>query len=186
MEEKPTSYCEAVGHLEHSNVHRHYHDHEYGFPLADDNALFGRLILEINQAGLSWTTILNKKENFHRAYSGFDIQKVADYTDADRQRLLADEGIIRNRLKVEAAIFNAQKILALQSEYGSFKNWLDAHHPKSKGEWVKLFKKTFRFTGGEITNEFLVSTGYLPGAHIKACPVYQQVIKSNPAWLQTK
>lgn len=186
MAEKPTSYCEAVGQLEHTNVHRHYHDHEYGFPIEDDNALFGRLILEINQAGLSWTTILNKKEHFHRAYSGFDIRKVANYTDSDRQRLLADEGIIRNRLKVEAAIFNAQKILELQSEHGSFRNWLDGHHPKDRAEWVKLFKKTFRFTGGEITNEFLVSTGYLPGAHIEECPVYQQVIQQNPAWLQTK
>jgi len=97
-----------------------------------------------------------------------------------------DEGIIRNRLKVEAAIFNAQKILELQREHGSFRNWLDAHHPKEKQEWVKLFKKTFRFTGGEITNEFLLSTGYLPGAHIETCAVYQLVVQQNPRWLQGK
>ncbi len=186
MAEKPKSYCEAVGHWEHPNVHRIYHDTEYGFPLDSDNQLFGRLILEINQAGLSWTTILNKKEHFYRAYSGFDIQTVANYTDADRQRLLQDEGIIRNRLKVEAAIFNAQKILELQRGHGSFRNWLDTHHPKEKQEWVKLFKKTFRFTGGEITNEFLMSTGYLPGAHDEKCAVYHHVIRQNPRWLQSK
>jgi DNA-3-methyladenine glycosylase I len=90
---------------------------------------------------------------------------VAAYTDADRSRLLADAGIIRNRLKVNAAIENARTILGLQKAHGSSANWLAQHHPKSKAEWVQLFKKTFRFTGGEIVGEFLLSIGYLPGAH---------------------
>ena len=186
MAEKPRTYCEAVAQMQHPNVHIEYHDTEYGFPIESDNQLFGRLILEINQAGLSWTTILNKKAHFHRAYSGFDIQTVANYSDLDRQRLLQDEGIIRNRLKVEAAIHNAQKILDLQAQHGSFKNWLDTHHPKSKQEWVKLFKKTFRFTGGEITNEFLMSTGYLPGAHDASCPVYHRLVQEKPKWMEVK
>lgn len=147
-----------------------------------NDELFGRLILEINQAGLSWTTILNKQEHFRKAYANFEIAKIAAFTEEDRQRLLNDAGIIRNRLKVDAAIHNAQTVLELQRQFGSFKNWLDRHHPKTKKEWVKLFKKTFRFTGGEITNEFLLSTGYLKGAHDPACPVYQVVLQHKPKW----
>jgi DNA-3-methyladenine glycosylase I len=89
----------------------------------------------------------------------------------DRRRLLADAGIIRNRLKVNAAIANAATILELRASHGSFAGWLEAHHPRSKAEWVKLFKRTFRFTGGEIVGEFLMSIGYLPGAHAETCPV---------------
>ncbi|WP_149241296.1 DNA-3-methyladenine glycosylase I [Dyadobacter sp. 32] len=153
-------------------LHKHYHDHQYGFPIDSDDELFGRLILEINQAGLSWTLMLRKQEGFRRAYDQFSIEKIAAYDDQDRERLLIDAGIIRNRLKINAAIVNAQRILQLRTEFGSFKGWLDAHHPKPKEEWVKLFKKTFKFTGGEIVNEFLMSTGYLPGAHSEDCPIY--------------
>ncbi|MEM9676366.1 MAG: DNA-3-methyladenine glycosylase I [Bacteroidota bacterium] len=159
------------------NPNVHYHNHEYGFPLEDDNELFGRLILEINQAGLSWTTILKKKDNFRRAYDNFNIEKVANYGEVDRQRLLQDAGIIRNRLKVNAAIYNAQQVLLLQKEHGSFKNWLDQQHPLSKPEWVKVFKKHFKFVGGEIVNEFLISTSYLPGAHDPTCPIYDKLRK---------
>jgi DNA-3-methyladenine glycosylase I len=180
--EKPKSYCEAVGHLDKTNVHRIYHDKAYGYTLSDDNELFERLILEINQAGLSWTTILNKQGNFKKAFDNFEIRKVSLYEENDRQRLLNDAGIIRNRLKIDATIYNANVIIQLQKEHGSFKNWLDNHHPKSKEEWIKLFKKTFKFTGGEIVNEFLVSTGYLHGAHIPACTIYKKVLKTKPAW----
>ncbi len=178
------TYCQAIaGMKEHElPVHKAYHDRQYGFPIHDDNELFCRLILEINQAGLSWTTILKKQENFRNAFHDFEIKKVAAYKAKDIQRLLNNAGIIRNRLKINAAIENAKVILALQKEYGSFKNWLDHHHPKSKAEWMKLFKKTFRFTGGEIVNEFLVSTGYLPGAHSGDCPVFKKVLKQKPAW----
>ena len=180
------SYCEAVKKMDHDSVHVYYHDKEYGFPLIDDNELFGRLILEINQAGLSWTTILKKQANFRKAYDDFNIAVVANYSEADRQRLLSDPGIIRNKLKVNAAIHNAQVILNLKEAFGSFKSWLDYHHPKSKDEWVRLFKKHFKFTGGEITNEFLMSTGYLEGAHIASCPIYKKIVNSNPPWCSTK
>ena len=176
------SYCEAVRDMDKGDVHRIYHDTEYGFPLASDDALFGRLILEINQAGLSWTTILNKKGHFERAYADFNIRTIAAFDDGDRERLLGDAGIIRNRLKVEAAIRNARRVVELQREYGSFKQWLDHHFPKTREEWVGLFKKTFTFTGGEITNEFLVSTGYLPGAHEPSCPIYNRVLREEPKW----
>jgi DNA-3-methyladenine glycosylase I len=133
------------------------------------------MLLEINQAGLSWETILRKQENFHRAYHGYDIARIARYGKRDTARLLADAGVIRNRLKVEAAIENARRLLAIQSEFGSFAAWLDRHHPRPLEEWVRLFKKTFRFTGGQIVNEFLVSLGYLPGAHDADCPLYRPV-----------
>lgn len=184
MAATPLRYCDAIETMAAADreLHRVYHDTQYGFPVTDDNILFGRLILEINQAGLSWTTILKKQENFHNAYHQFQIHKVAAYTEADVARLLQDAGIIRNRLKIEAAIENAKAILQLQQTFGSFKNWLDYHHPLSKTEWTKRFKKTFRFTGGEIVNEFLVSTGFLPGAHTTGCKIYKKVLKAQPAW----
>jgi len=184
--EKPKSYCEAVEKYDPTNVHRIYHDSKYGFRIEDDDELFELLVLEIFQAGLSWNTILHKRQNFKNAFHQFIIQKVAVYQEADRQRLLYDAGIIRNRLKIDAAIHNANVLLKLKEEYGSFKNWLDLHHPKSKEDWVKLFKKTFKFTGGEIVNEFLMSAGYLPGAHIVSCPFYQEAIRSNPPWFTIK
>ncbi len=184
MADTVKTYCDYVSNAGKNTVHRAYHDEEYGFPIADDNGLFARLILEINQAGLSWETILKKKDNFFKAYHGFNIKKVAAYKEKDFERLMHDEGIIRNRLKINAAIENARTILALQKEHGSFKNWLNLHHPLTKEEWVKLFKKNFRFTGGEIVNEFLMSAGYLPGAHSKDCAVYKNILKLKPMWLQ--
>ena len=178
-----TTYCEYVLAHPEDEFNKPYHDTEYGFPLKDDNLLFERLIFEINQAGLSWITILKKAENFRKAYHGFDIDKVAQYGEEDRARLLADAGIIRNRLKVNAAIENARRILELRKEFGSFKGWLDANRTLSKEEWIKLFKRTFVFTGGEIVNEFLVSTGYLAGAHDKDCPIYKRVASLRPIWM---
>ena len=178
------SYCTFANALptDTDNPNKRYHDHAYGFPLTDDNALFGRLLLEINQAGLSWTLMLKKQDNFRAAYSGFDIAQVAAYGDADRTRLLADAGIVRNRLKINAAIHNARQIQRLQGEYGSFRNWLDAHHPRELPAWVKLFKQHFKFVGGEIVGEFLMSCGYLPGAHVPDCPVYARILAAAPPW----
>lgn len=180
------SYCSAIANMseEKKAIHKPYHDLLYGFPVHDDNELFGRLIMEINQAGLSWETILKKEEGFRKAYHNFNIKKVAAYTEKDRERLMNDSGIIRNRLKINAAIENAKTILRLQKESGSFEKWLEHHHPKTKEEWVKLFKKTFRFTGGEIVNEFLQSIGYLPGAHSEDCAVFKKIAKSKPLWMR--
>jgi DNA-3-methyladenine glycosylase I len=178
------SYCSYIDKMsgEQRDLHKAYHDKHYGFPIHDDNELFGRLLMEINQAGLSWETILKKEANFRKAYNQFNIKKIAAYTEADRERLLGDPGIIRNRLKINAAIENAKTISGLQKQFGSFEKWLESHHPKSRDEWVKLFKNTFRFTGGEIVNEFLMSIGYLPGAHGKDCPAYNAVLKTKPMW----
>ena len=178
------SYCSAIENMseEKKAIHGPYHDLQYGFPIEDDNELFCRLVMEINQAGLSWETILKKESGFRKAYHNFNIKKVASYTESDRKRLMGDSGIIRNNLKINAAIENAKTILQLQKEYGSFGKWLEIQSPKTKEEWVKLFKTTFRFTGGEIVNEFLTSIGILPGAHIETCPVYKKVLKAKPYW----
>ena len=143
-------YCDiAPGHP----LHGPYHDEEYGFPLTDESALFERLSLEIFQAGLSWLLVLRKREAMRAAFDGFDVDKVATYGDADLARLLADPGIIRNRLKVSAIIENARRIQALRAAgEGGFAGWLAARHPLLLGEWVKVFRKTFKFTGGEIVN----------------------------------
>lgn len=177
------TYCDYVINLDAQNVHKRYHDNEYGFPIENDNELFARLVLEINQAGLSWETILKKKENFFKAYENFDIKTVAKYNAKKFDALMQDSGIIRNRLKINAAIENAKVIMQLQKEHGSFKKWLEFHHPKSKDEWVKIFKKHFKFTGGEIVNEFLMSAGYLPGAHATNCPVFKKIAKKKPMWM---
>jgi len=178
------TYCQYLHEHPEGTFNKNYHDSEYGFPLTDDSALFERLVLEINQAGLSWITILKKQANFRRTYDGFDVDKVAAYGEQEIARLLAEAGIIRNRLKVRAAIENARRIQGLRAEFGSFKGWLDTHHPLSLEEWTKLFKKTFVFTGGEIVKEFLLSTGYLPGAHDYECPVYWQISGLEPAWMR--
>lgn len=166
-------------------LHAPYHDGEYGFPARDESVLFERLVLEINQAGLSWGLMLRKRAGFRVAYDGFDVERVAGYGAPDVARLLGDPGIIRNRLKIAAAIHNAGVVLALRDSHGGFARWLDAHHPQDKADWVKLFKKTFRFTGGEITGEFLMSLGYLPGAHRADCPVHARILALGPPWALT-
>ncbi|MTI09362.1 DNA-3-methyladenine glycosylase I [Curvivirga aplysinae] len=173
-------YCDyAIG----DDLHGPYHDKEYGFPICEENQLFERLVLEINQAGLNWGLILKKKDNFHKAYDGFDVDIVSEYSEKDRARLLEDEGIIRNKLKVNAVIENAKTIKAMRDSHGGFDKWIASHHPLKKSEWVKLFKKTFKFTGGEITGEFLMSIGYLPGTHSPECPIYKKIEKLSPAWM---
>ena len=176
-----SAYCDiAPGHP----LHGPYHDTEYGFPQREEAVLFERLLLEINQAGLSWETILRKRAGFRAAYDGFDVDTVAAYGEVERARLMHDAGIIRTRLKIDAAIHNAQVIQRLRDSHGGFAEWLDAHAlenaaPRDKASWVRLFKKTFRFTGGEITGEFLMSLGYLPGAHRPDCPVMWDIARAK-------
>jgi DNA-3-methyladenine glycosylase I len=177
------TYCDAApGHPWHGP----YHDEEYGFHSADDRVLFERLVLEINQAGLSWLTVLKKRDAFRLAYEGFDIDRVAGYGEEDRERLLSDPGIIRNRLKVDAVIENARRLQALRAEHGSFSAWLAAHHPLPKKDWVLLFRRHFKFMGGEIVGEFLMSLGYLPGAHRQECPVHGRIAAASPPWMRAE
>ena len=165
-------------------VHEQYHAHEHGFPNRDETVMFERLCLEIMQAGLSWEIVLKRRASMKAAFAGFNVDAVAAFTDADRARLLADPGIIRNRLKVDAIIDNAIRVQGLRASHGGFANWLDAHHPRDKPAWVKLFKQTFRFTGGEIVGEFLMSLGYLPDAHAPDCAVAREIATLAPPWMQ--
>jgi DNA-3-methyladenine glycosylase I len=173
------TYCDYITTIsgDQLSLHKEYHDNHYGFPIEKDDELFERLMFEINQAGLNWILILKKQDNFRQAFENFNIEKVAGYAERDFQRLMNDPGIIRNRLKINAAIENAKIILRIREEAGSFRKWLDLHSEEinSLDEWTRLFKKTFKFTGGEIVNEFLMSTGYLPGAHSPECPVYKRI-----------
>ena len=174
-------YCDtAPGHP----FHEPYHDSEYGFPLTDEAALFERQSLEIFQAGLSWLLVLKKRPAMVSAFHGFDVDRVAAYKARDSKRLLNDAGIIRNRLKIASIIENAQRIQKLRESHGGFDAWIDTHHPLPKKEWVKIFKKEFKFMGGEIVGEFLMSIGYLPGVHKKTCPVFKKIAKLNPPWMQ--
>jgi DNA-3-methyladenine glycosylase I len=160
-------------------LHRCYHDTEHGFPARDEAVLFERLILEISQAGLSWGAVLRKRGTLRAAYAGFDVDRVAAFGEADKARLMADPGVVRNARKVDAAIANARAVQRLRGDYGSFAGFLDAHHPRPKAEWVKLLKRQFAHVGGEIAGEFLMSLGYLPGAHKPDCPVAERVRRTG-------
>lgn len=175
-----SSYCDsAPGH----EFHGPYHDTEYGFPTNDETVLFERLCMEIMQAGLSWILILKKRKGLNAAFSNFNVDQIAAFTEPDIKRLLADENIIRNRLKISSIIENAKRVQAMRETYDGFANWIAENHPLTKPEWVKVFKKTFKFTGGEITGEFLMSIGYLPGSHSSSCPVGRSLKALNPSWM---
>ena len=121
-----TTYCDVARNHE---WHGPYHDREYGFPLDDDAALFERLVLEINQAGLSWLTILRKRDNFREAFDGFDFERVAEFGDGDVERLLGDPGIVRHRGKIVSTINNAKRARELAEEAGSLAAWFWRFEP---------------------------------------------------------
>ena len=165
-----------------------YHDHEWGVPCHDDRELFERLILEGFQAGLSWSTILRKREAFRRAFDGFDPERVAAYGPADVERLLADPGIVRNRLKVAAATRNAQAFLAVRAEAGSFDRYVwsfvcgaplrrpvpptwaevPATTPESDALSKDLKRRGFTFVGSTICYAFMQSVGMVDD-HVQGC-----------------
>jgi len=164
-----------------------YHDTEWGVPLHDDQRLFEFLILEGAQAGLSWATILKKRDNYRRAFDGFDPQRVARYSDRKIEKLLADPGIVRNRLKVQSAVTNACAFLELQSAYGSFSDYLwgfvdgrpiqnawrrmeqvPANTPLSDQLSRDLKKRGFRFVGSTICYAFMQAVG-LVNDHLADC-----------------
>lgn len=178
-----SDYCTAAS--AHSILQDH-HDNEHGFPVRDDDRLFEYLLLEINQAGLSWLTIMKKRESLRAAYADFSSARVALFSSDDKARLLADKMIIRNRLKIEAAIFNAQRFCEIKDEYGSFAEWLDERHPMAREDWVRLFRKNFRFVGYEIVGEFLMGIGYLQGAHVPSCRIFNRVLAQNPPWANSR
>jgi len=168
-----------------------YHDEEWGVPLHDDRTLFELLVLEGAQAGLSWVTVLRKRENYRRVMDGFDFEKVASYTDADVERLLADPGIVRNRLKITSAIENARAFIAVRDEFGSFDAFIwrfvggkpqvndvkdirevPATTPESDAMSKDLKKRGFRFVGSTICYAFMQSAG-LVNDHEVTCFRYR-------------
>ena len=180
-----SGYCDiAPGH----SLHGPYHDHEYGFPQREEAVLFERLLLEINQAGLSWETMLRKRDGFRAAYSGFEVDRVARYGERDRARLLADPGIIRNRRKIAAAVGNAAVFAAIRQEFGSFDSYLwqwtggktlvergPTTSPLSDAISKDLKKRGMKFVGSTIIYAYLQAVGVLyahePGCFLeKKCP----------------
>ena len=172
-----------------------YHDQEWGVPNHDDRHLFEMLILEGAQAGLSWSTILKKRENYRRAFDGFDARKVARYDAAKVARLLADPGIVRNRLKVAAAVQNAKAFLAVQKEFGTFdsyiwqfvggaprqNHWTDfgqvpPRTPESDAMSKDLLKRGFKFVGSTICYAFMQAVGMV-NDHLVSCPRWKAVRK---------
>lgn len=170
-------YCREV--FSHP-LHKHHHDNVYGFGMKNDDDLFAQLSLEIHQAGLSWLLVLKKEKALRRAWQNFRINTVAAFGEAEVAMLLADPSIIRNRAKIEAIIGNARTARTLE---GGFYGWLKSHHPLPLEDWVKLFRRTFKFCGPELVNEFLVSSGWLGGAHDKNCPIYNKAAASDPPHL---
>lgn len=174
-----------------------YHDREWGVPVRDDQKIFEFLILEIFQAGLSWRTVLHKRENFRRAFAGFDFRKLARFGRREKARLLGDVGIIRNRLKIEAAIENAKRFQAIQREFGSFSNymwsWVDGapivhrfrtikDYPPFTDEaaaWAKdLKKRGFRFLGPTVLYAHMQAVGMV-NDHTLGCFRYARLSPSN-------
>jgi DNA-3-methyladenine glycosylase I len=172
-----------------------YHDDDWGVPLHDDRLLFEFLVLEGAQAGLSWLTILKKRENYRKAFHGFDYERVANYTETDVERLLADAGIVRNRLKIESAIKNARGVIKIQEEFGSFKSYLwgyvegtpDQNEWKSMAELPAktevseimskdLKKRGFNFVGPTICYAFMQATGMV-NDHTTDCFRYEEIRK---------
>lgn len=165
-----------------------YHDEEWGVPVHDDRLLFEFLCLEGAQAGLSWQTILNKRENYRTAFDNFDAVKIAAYTDRDKARLLANEGIVRNTLKVDAFINNAQRFLTVQQEFGSFDKFIwqftpqegyrrpgettfetvPAMTPQSQAMSKELKRRGFRFVGPTICYAFMQAVGMV-NDHVSSC-----------------
>ena len=165
-----------------------YHDKEWGKPVYSDQILFEFLILESAQAGLSWITVLRKRENYRKAFANFDAQKVAEYTEQDVERLLMNEGIIRNRLKINSAINNARLFMEIQQNFGSFSNYIWGFLPDKKpiiNTWkdhknapartelsdrisLELKKRGFKFFGTTICYAYMQATGMI-NDHIEGC-----------------
>jgi DNA-3-methyladenine glycosylase I len=186
---KRCEWCEG------SELYTNYHDFEWGTPVFDDQKHFEFLVLESAQAGLSWITILKKRENYRKAYDGFDPVKVARYGEKKKAALLADAGIVRNHLKIEASITNAQKFLEIQKEFGSFSDyiWGFTKGKPVTGKWktlaelpartelsdqvaAELKKRGFRFLGSIIMYSHMQATGLI-NDHITGCFRYGEIKK---------
>ena len=171
------SYCSYCRNQPENSMHRWYHDKVYGRMSKTDDELFGRLIMEINQAGLSWEIVLNKYSDIKKAYANFSIAKIATFKDKEIEAIKNNSKVIRHELKIRSIVFNAQQILSIQKEFGTFGNWISKNRQNSIENWTSIFKKNFKFVGKEIVSEFLMSNGMIAGAHDEDCPVYLKLKK---------
>jgi DNA-3-methyladenine glycosylase I len=156
---------------EESEMLQKYHDNEWGMQVTGNDELFECLTLELFQSGLSWKTILHKRENFRVAFAGFEIEKVKRFEEEDVERLLTDAGIVRHRKKIEATIENAKRVSQLITEYGSFNAFLD-QLPEEKQEKQKKLQQTFKHVGLTTAESFLEATGRIPASHSEHCFMY--------------
>jgi DNA-3-methyladenine glycosylase I len=154
-----------------SELLQHYHDQEWGKKAEGNNKLFECLTLELFQSGLSWRTILHKRENFRKAFASFEVEKVKNFGEEDIARLLEDAGIVRHRKKIEATVENARRLDQLIQQYGSFDAFLD-HLPEEKLAKQKVLQKTFKHVGLTTAESFLEATGRIPAAHSDHCFMY--------------
>lgn len=180
-------------------AYQHYHDHEWGFPVTDDRRLFEKLCLEGFQAGLSWLTILNKREAFRAAFANFDAQRMARFTEQDVQRLLGDAGIVRHRGKIEAAIHNARQVLILRDEFGSLASYVWRYEPVAQGRAAPkapgdvpatspesiamskdLKKRGWKFVGPTTVYAFMQAMG-LVNDHFEGCSVRARAVAQRAA-----
>ena len=178
----PVSYCESS--KKHEALRRH-HDFEHGRPERDSARLLEFLALEIFQAGLNWRLVLEKREALRQAFFHFAPARLAACGQREIRLWMANKDIIRNRLKLQAMIYNAQRVQNWKEGGGGFADWLERHHPQPPPEWVKIFRKQFRFVGPEIVREFLTGTGFLPGAHQPDCPRYAEILALHPPWARS-
>lgn len=170
-----------------------YHDKEWGVPLHNDKKLFEFFVLDAFQAGLNWKIILHKRENFRKAFSNYDIKKIANYKNKDYLRLMEDVGIIRNRLKIQATITNAQKFLEVKKEFGTFNKyiWKFTNHNTIRNKWesqsdlpvksaesdamsIDLKKRGFKFVGSTICYAFMQASGMV-NDHLVTCERYKSI-----------
>jgi DNA-3-methyladenine glycosylase I len=187
------SWCQAT------RAYRHYHDHEWGFPVTDDRRLFEKICLEGFQSGLSWLTILNKRENFRRAFDQFDAERVAGYSQTDVDRLLEDTGIVRHRGKIESTINNAKRVLEMRREFGSLAAYAWRHEPAAKTRpkrvtWAALKamttspesvsmskdlkKRGWSFVGPTTVYAFMQAMG-LVNDHVQGCSVREAALSAR-------
>jgi DNA-3-methyladenine glycosylase I len=187
------AWCQATP------AYRHYHDHEWGFAVTDDRRLFEKLCLEGFQSGLSWLTILNKRENFRLAFDGFDAERIAHYGARDVERLLGDAGIVRHRGKIESTINNAQRVLELRREFGSLAAYAWQHEPAPESRpkrltWAALKamstspesvamskdlkKRGWRFVGPTTVYAFMQAMG-LVNDHVEGCSVREAALRAR-------
>jgi len=183
---------ERCGWVTKEELYIQYHDEEWGVPVYEDALLFEYLILEGAQAGLSWFTVLKKREHYRKVYDGFDVRKVAEYDEKKILELLNDPGIIRNRLKINASVINAKKIMEIQKEYGSFKNYIWSYTDGKviKNKWKTLSevpartdlsdkiskdlkKRGFKFVGSTIIYAYLQAVGIV-NDHVTTCHFHKK------------